>query len=245
MATLTGKTLIITGASMGIGRALALELAGVGVNLILNARHVPALEKTAVACEARGTQARPVPGNAAKAGTAAALLRQAQDLGDFYGFIHAAGVLNPGPLLWELSPRKFKEVWESHVLAAYQLIRAAVPVLLEQGEGLAVFFGSGAADSYIPGIGAYCVAKAAEEHLARELAAEAPAITSFVFRPDATETRMQRQARKSAGGGAENLQRLFGGYKNRGLLAAPEEEARALAEILMDRPQRFHGRIAD
>jgi NAD(P)-dependent dehydrogenase (short-subunit alcohol dehydrogenase family) len=245
MSELRGKTLIITGASMGIGRALALELADLGVKLVLNARHAPALEETAAAGAALGVEVRALAGNAAAAKTATALVDQAKALGGFYGFIHAAGVLNPGPLLWEMSPQQFQEVLDSHVTAAYQLVRAAVPELLKQGEGLAVFFGSGAAESLIPGIGAYCVAKAAEEHLARELAAEASAITSFVFRPDATETRMQRQARKSTGGGAGNLHRIFGGYKDRGLLATPAEEARSLIQILLNQPRRFHGKIVD
>ncbi len=143
MAELTGKTLIITGASLGIGRALALELAGLGVNLVLNARHTPALEAAAAACAAQGIKVSPVAGNAANPGTATELVNQATALGSFYGFIHAAGVLNPGPLLWELSERKFQEILDSHVTAAYQLIRAAVPALLQHGEGLAVFFGSG------------------------------------------------------------------------------------------------------
>jgi NAD(P)-dependent dehydrogenase (short-subunit alcohol dehydrogenase family) len=245
VAELTGKTLIITGASLGIGRAVTLELAGMGVNLVLNARHAPALEETATACAALGVAVSPVAGNAADPEIAAELVNQARAFSRFYGFIHAAGILNPGPLLWELSPRQFQEVLESHVTAAYQLIRAAVPELLKQGEGLAVFFGSGAAESFIPGIGAYCVAKAAEEHLARELAVEAPMINSFVFRPNATETRMQRQAREATGGGAENLHRIFKGYKDRGGLSTPEAEARTLARILINHSRRFHGAVAD
>ena len=118
MAELTGKTLIITGASLGIGRALALELAGLGVNLVLNARHAPALKEAAAQCAALGIKVRPVAGNAAQSRTAKELVNQATALGSFYGFIHAAGVLNPGPLLWELSERKFQEVLESHVSAA-------------------------------------------------------------------------------------------------------------------------------
>ena len=109
MAELAGKTLIITGASLGIGRALALELAGLGVNLVLNARHPAPLEEAAAATASLGVLVAPVAGNAAAAGTAAALVAQAKGLGGFYGFIHAAGIVNPGPLLWELSPREFRE----------------------------------------------------------------------------------------------------------------------------------------
>ena len=164
-----GKTLIITGASRGIGRALALELAGQGVNLVINARHRPFLAETAAKCEGLGANVAQVAGNAASSRVADAMVAAALEMGSFYGFIHAAGVLHPGPFLWELSPDHFTEVLESHVVAAYQLVRAAVPHLLKQGEGLAVFFGSHAAVSNLPGIGVYNVAKAAEEHLARQL----------------------------------------------------------------------------
>jgi NAD(P)-dependent dehydrogenase (short-subunit alcohol dehydrogenase family) len=244
MTELSGKTLIVTGGSLGIGRAVALELAGLGVNLVVNARHAPALEEAAAACRALGVKAQPVAGNAAAPETVAALMARAKDLGAFYGFMHAAGIVNPGPLLWELSPREFQEELDSHLTAAFQLIRAAVPEMIRQGEGLAVFFGSGAADAFIPGLGTYGAAKAAEEHLARQLAAEAPQITSFVFRPTATETRMQRQTRAAVGGGAETIHQIFRGYQARGQLSTPEQEARKLVKILTNRPRRFQGKIA-
>jgi NAD(P)-dependent dehydrogenase (short-subunit alcohol dehydrogenase family) len=240
---LKGITLIITGASLGIGRALALELAGLGVNLVLNARHQPVLAEAAAECEKLGIRAEQVQGNAATAGVAADMVAKAQEMGSFHGFIHAAGVLHPGPFLWELSPKEFKEVLESHVVAAYQLTRAAVPTLLKQGRGLAVFFGSHAAVSNLPGIGAYNVAKAAEEHLARQVAQEAPQIVTFVFRPGVTETRMQEQAREAHGGASDIVQQHFRDYKQRGALESPRDAARRLVRYLMDNPRRHHGSI--
>jgi NAD(P)-dependent dehydrogenase (short-subunit alcohol dehydrogenase family) len=234
MTDLSGKTLIITGASMGMGRAVALLLAREhGVNLALNARHTGPLEEVAAACRESGVKVRAVAGSAARSKVAAAMVAAALELDNFYGFIHAAGVLRPGPLLWELSPAHFKEVLDSHVTAAYQLIRQAVPELLKKGKGLAVFFGSGAVASNLPGIGAYSVVKAAEEHLARQLAAEAPQIISLVFRPGVVETRMQRQAREARGGAAAILHRHFRAYKEEGALISPEEAARRLVNILM------------
>jgi len=56
---------------------------------------------------------------------------------------------------------------------------------------------------------------------------------------------MQQQARTSSGGGAENLHRRFGGYKDRGELSTPEAEARALVRMLINDPRRLHGKIAD
>lgn len=154
MAEIKGKTLIITGASMGIGRALALELARWGVNLVINARHPEPLAQVARECEALGVKVRQVRGDAAEPHTAIQMVKEAQDVGHFYGFIHVAGVLHPGPLLWELRPEHFREILDSHVTAGFQLTHAAVPELLRQGEGLAVFFGSYAADSNLVGIGA-------------------------------------------------------------------------------------------
>jgi NAD(P)-dependent dehydrogenase (short-subunit alcohol dehydrogenase family) len=240
---LQGKTLIITGASLGIGRALALELAAHGVNLVLNARHQSSLAKAAAECASLGAKVKQIQGNAAAAVVAEAMVATALEIGEFYGFIHAAGVLHPGPLLWELSPQQFQEVLESHVVAAYQLIQAAVPPLLRQGEGLAVFFGSHAAVSNLPGIGVYNVAKAAEEHLARQLSQEAPQIVSFIFRPGVTETRMQEQAREAGGGAADIVQRHFRAYQQEGTLESPTDAARRLLKYLTDDPRRYHGRI--
>src|SRR5512147_48957 len=105
MTELFGKTLIITGASLGMGCALALLLAREhGVNLVLNARHAAPLEEVAAACSAAGVELRTVAGSAARAAVAKQLVAEALKVGNFYGFIHAAGVLRPGPLLWELTP---------------------------------------------------------------------------------------------------------------------------------------------
>jgi NAD(P)-dependent dehydrogenase (short-subunit alcohol dehydrogenase family) len=238
-----GKTLIITGASLGIGRALSLELAGLGVNLVLNARHQPDLAAAAAECARLGVKVEQIQGNAAAAEVAEAMVAKALEMANFHGFIHAAGVLHPGPFLWELPPGQFREVLESHVVAAYQLVRAAVPPLLKQGEGLAVFFGSHAAVSNLPGLGVYNVAKAAEEHLSRQLAQEAPQIVSFVFRPGVTETRMQEQARQAVGGAADIVQPHFQAYQRQGALDSPTDAARRLVKFLMDNPRRLHGRI--
>ena len=244
MIELRDKTLILTGASRGIGRALALNLAGAGVHLVLNARGASALDDVATRCEASGARVIPVAGSAADSRVASKLVSAALDLGDFYGFIQVAGMLYPGPLLWELTGEQFGEIFEASVLASYQIMHFAVPELRRLGRGIAVFFGSGAAEKVIPGIAAYCGAKAAEEHLARQLAAEAPEITTFIFRPGVVETRMQEEARTAEGGAAEGLRRTFLEFKNKGELISPEEAARSLVRILTGDPRHFQGKVA-
>jgi len=245
MTSLRNKTLVLTGASRGIGRALALELAKEGVHLVLGARSAEPLTETSAQCRKLGVKAVCISGDVSSSNVAQELVQVAIEFGDFYGFIHAAGVLAPGPAVWELNKRRFKEVMDASVTAAHQLIRHAVPSLLWRGEGLAVFFGSGAADRAQPGIGAYCAAKAAEEHLARQLAAEAPPITTVIWRPGIVETQMQVQARECKGASAEQLKSVFQPWKKKGMLMTPEESARGLVEFLKGNPERYNGKVAD
>ena len=108
MSELKGKTLILTGASRGIGRALALQLAEAGVNLVLNARDAALLNEVASDCRNLGVRAIALSGSAADSTTASKLVDAALDLGHFHGFIQVAGVLHPGPFLWELSEARFR-----------------------------------------------------------------------------------------------------------------------------------------
>ncbi len=237
------KTLILTGASRGIGRALALELAHAGYDLVLNARSEGPLKEVAEEVRALGARAEAVVGSAGRAQVAEELVKKAEGLGEFYGYIHNAGVLHPGPFLYEMAEGLFLEVLEANLIAGYQLARFAYPLLRKRGEGVAVYVGSGAAESNLPGIGAYGVAKAAEEHLARQLAAEVPEIPCFVYRPGVVETEMQRQAREAQGSAAPVLHQVFRGYKEEGRLLSPKEAAEALVRLL-PRARQFHGKIA-
>lgn len=245
MTSLRNKTLVLTGASRGIGRALALELAGGGVNLVLGARSEAELKTTCAECRKLGVKAAAISGDVSSSNVAQELVSVGIEFGNFYGFIHAAGVLAPGPAVWELTKTRFKEVMDASVTAAHQLIRHAVPHLLWRSEGLAVFFGSGAAERAQPGIGAYCAAKAAEEHLARQLAAEAPPVTTIIWRPGIVETQMQVQARNSEGHSAEQLQSVFRPWKEDGLLMTAEESARGLVRFLKSDIEKFSGKVAD
>ncbi|QJT09154.1 SDR family NAD(P)-dependent oxidoreductase [Oceanidesulfovibrio marinus] len=244
MSVPSNKTVILTGASRGIGRAVAHALSQRGVRLVLNARGEDRLRETAEGCT--GADARIVAGNAASASIAQKLVDEARDMGSFAGFIHAAGVLHPGPLLNEIEEHAFREVLDASLTAAYQLVRFAVPVLEGTAHygaerGIAVFFGSGAAEIAQPGIAAYCIAKAAEEHLMRQLAAESDGVYTFAYRPGVVETRMQQQARSAEGGAADTLRKTFQSWKDEGRLIEPEESAQGLLKFI-EQADRLHGR---
>ncbi len=124
------------------------------------------------------------------------------------------------------------------------MVRAAFPKLIESGGGIAVFFGSGAAERVIPGMGVYCAAKAAEEHLVRQLAVEAPQVVSLVFRPGVVDTPMVQSVFRAGGKAADRLREEFSAFERNGEILSPEVPARALGSILKNDPRRFHGKIA-
>lgn len=240
---LSGQTLILTGASRGIGKALALELARNGSNLILNARSQEALEAVAQQCQSLGVQAKAIVGDAAQDQTVQFMVKAAKVIGNFAGFIHNAAVLHSGPFVTELEEPLFDELLNINIKASYLLARYAYPNLLRGGSGVAVFLGSGSAEVNFPGSGVYGAVKAAEEYLAKQLALEHPQIICFAYRPGMVDTDMQAVHRNAQGSGGPMLRERFGGYYQRGELASSEEVAQTLVKALLNNPQQYHGRI--
>ncbi|MDX2004053.1 MAG: SDR family oxidoreductase [Meiothermus sp.] len=241
---LRGKTFIVTGASRGLGEALAKELGRAGANLVIGARNKAALEFVQAEVRELGVGCEAVAGSSASAEVAEGLVKAAVVLGGFAGFVHNAGIVHPGPLVFELAEAAYHEVVESNLTGGYQLARFAYPQLMRQGEGVAVFVGSGLAEHHLPGTGLHGAAKAAEEYLARQLALEAPEITCWVYRPGLVETEMQRQLREAEGGGGEATRALYRAYQRQGQVLTPEQSAAALVRLLEADPRRFHGGIA-
>ncbi|GAB7082041.1 SDR family NAD(P)-dependent oxidoreductase [Megalodesulfovibrio paquesii] len=235
MSCPTNKTIVLTGASHGIGRALADALAMQGANLVLNARSKAPLKEAKKTLEAGyKIKVAVVEGDAAKARTVRACMEAATALGGFNGVVHAAGVLHPGPTLWELDERRYDEVVGASCKAAWQLARAAYPLLMRQEGSFFVVFGSGAASIAMPGIGLYCAAKAFEEHLMRQLAAETDKVTCFAYQPGKVETRMQQQAREAVGGAAERVHAVFRPWKEDKVLLSAQASAAWLARLLCE-----------
>lgn len=250
MSFLANKTVIVTGASSGVGRAAAQELAERGARLVLSARAVDPLKAALEACANASHEAgfpgdhAMIAGSVAKAKVAESLVATAMNMGAFTGLIHAAGVLAPGPALWELDPDRFQDVFDASVHGAWMLIHTAMPALSHVENSFAVFLGSGAAEITQPGIAAYCAAKAAEEHMVRQLAVELPQVASMVYRPGIVDTPMQAKARASTGEMADKVSAVFSAWHERGELLTPQESACALATLIEGGVRRFHGGIA-
>jgi NAD(P)-dependent dehydrogenase (short-subunit alcohol dehydrogenase family) len=183
---------VVTGASMGLGRALATGLADAGWRLVLDARGGAALEEVRSAI---GRSAVAIPEDVTDPTHRAALVEAADRLGGADLLVHNAGILGPSPQpeLADYPLAALREVYEVNVIAPLALTQLALPGLRERGGAVVTITSDAAVEPY-PGWGGYGSAKAAVEQLSRVLAAEQPAVPVWVVDPGDLRTRMHQQA---------------------------------------------------
>ncbi|HEX3789790.1 MAG TPA: SDR family oxidoreductase [Pseudonocardiaceae bacterium] len=183
---------IITGASRGLGEAVATGLAGAGWQLVVDGRDADALTEAATRI---GGRVRTVVGDVTDPGHRAALLAAATELGGPDLLVNNAGILGPSPqpALADYPLAVLREVYEVNLLAPLALVQLALPTLRERG-GSVVNVTSDAAVEPYEGWGGYGSAKAAVEQLSRILAAEEPTVRVWAVDPGDLRTRMHQQA---------------------------------------------------
>jgi len=190
-------TAIITGASRGLGHALARALAHEGWNLVLDARGAEALRDAAAALTpAAGGEVRSIPGDVADSGHRRELVDTAVALGGVDLLVNNASLLGPSP-----QPRlaaypldAFQAVYDVNVTAALGLVQLALPVLLQSPQGAVLNVTSDAGVEAYEGWGGYGSSKAALEHLSKVLAAEHPELRVWWVDPGDMRTQMHQEA---------------------------------------------------
>ncbi|GGC74323.1 SDR family NAD(P)-dependent oxidoreductase [Chelatococcus reniformis] len=196
-APMAGRVALVTGASRGIGRALAVALAGEGAHVIALARTVGALEELDDEIRAAGSTATLVPADLADV---EALDRLGLAIHERWGKLDAmvanAGALGPITPLGHVEPKAFDDIMAINVTATYRLIRSMDPLLRASDAGRAMFMSSGAVHNCRAYWGPYSASKAAVEALARTYAAETltTAIRVSIVNPGPLRTRMRAAA---------------------------------------------------
>ncbi|WP_299626624.1 SDR family NAD(P)-dependent oxidoreductase [Pelagibius sp.] len=171
---LAGRIAVVTGASRGIGAAVAKRFAAEGSQLVLIARTVGGLEELDDEIRAAGgLQPVLVPHDLRDFD---GLDRLGASLNERFGkldiLVGNAGILGPLTPVGHIPPEAWQEVMDINVTANYRLIRSLDPLLRLSDAGRAVFVTSGAASGRMAYWGPYAISKAALEALVRSYAAE-------------------------------------------------------------------------
>ena len=173
MKKLVGRVALITGASRGIGAAVAKRFAAEGAHVVLVARTVGGLEEVDDAVQALGGTATLAPFDLKDRDAidrlGAALYERYGKLDILVGNAAQLGVLSP---LGHIEPAVWDEVMAVNVTANWRLIRSMDPLLRASDAGRAIFVTSGVASGVFPYLGAYATSKAALEMMVRTYAGE-------------------------------------------------------------------------
>jgi NAD(P)-dependent dehydrogenase (short-subunit alcohol dehydrogenase family) len=167
---LSGRTTVVTGASSGIGRAVAEAMAEVGANLVLIGRDEKRLRETVDAVKERGGEAEPVAVELTADDAASTIVEVAMKrFGALNILVNCAGIFEPQP--FETQPlESFDRQMAVNVRAPFALTQAALPHL--RPDGAVVNISSIAGYAGFPQSAAYCATKGAVELMTRALATE-------------------------------------------------------------------------
>ena len=228
-----GKTALVTGASRGLGYALADLLARRGANLVIAARHLDELEAAkreleshadvvAIAADVSENAEDVVAAGIKRFATIDILINNASELGP-----------SPMPMLADLPWQAMERILRVNVTAALHLTQLVLPGMRSRGAGTIVNISSDAGANAYPGWGGYGASKAALEHMSRVLAAEldGSGIRILTIDPGDMDTQMHRDAIPDA---------------DPSELRDPADSARALLRAIATMKERYERvRLAD
>ena len=197
MSELSGKTIMITGASRGIGAAAARAFAAEGANVVLLARSRESLVELAGEI---GDQALAVPCDVSRYWEVEAAVSAAEEtFGGLDVLINNAGVIEPISHLAEADPDAWSHVIDINLKGVFYGMRAAMPGMMARGGGTILTISSGAAHNALEGWSHYCTSKAGAAMLtmcAHKEGAE-NGIRAMGLSPGTVATEMQREIKSS------------------------------------------------
>ena len=236
MGRLQGKSVIVTGASRGIGAAAAAAMAAEGALLTLLARSADDLATLATRLRQDGAAVEAMTCDVADFGQMAAAVARAQEVfGRIDGLVNNAGVIEPiGPLA-TADPTAWAHSIDVNFKGVFHGMRAVLPAMRSQGGGVIVNLGSGAAHNPLEGWSQYCASKAATHMLTRcaNLENRGRGVRVYSLSPGTVATDMQRVIRASGINPVSQMD--FASH------APPEAPARALVWLMTEDAAEFAG----
>lgn len=170
---LTGKTAVVTGASRGIGRAIAERLAEHGARVVVSSRKLPACEEVVGAIRERGGEAVAIACNISAKEDLAALVDRAHAAFGGIDVLVCNAAVNPhyGPSQ-SIPDSAFDKVMSSNIRSNHWLCQLVIPEMAERKDGAVVIVSSIGGLKGTTTLGAYAISKAADMQMVRNLAVE-------------------------------------------------------------------------
>jgi len=170
---LTGKVAVVTGSSKGIGKSIALHLALQGARVVVSSRKAPVCEEAAAEIRAAGGDATVIPCNISDKAQVERLIAETRKQLGPVDILVCNAASNPyyGPNE-KLPDDVFMKVMQNNILSNMWLINNCLPDMRAKKDGSIVIVSSIGGVRASTVIGAYCISKAADMQMARNLAAE-------------------------------------------------------------------------
>jgi NAD(P)-dependent dehydrogenase (short-subunit alcohol dehydrogenase family) len=225
------RTALVTGATSGIGQAVAFALADQGFDVVVHGRDAGRGAETVKAIEDRGGRARFVGADLSQPADVAGLVVEA---GQVDVLINNAGFSWFGPTD-QLDDATFDRLFAANVRGAYQLVAALAPAMAKRGSGSIVSVDSMAGRIGLPGAAAYGATKAALTAMSRSWAAE--------YSPQGVRVNTVAPGPAYTGGAEEDLISDLGATTLLGRAAQPEEIAEVIAFLASDKASYITGAV--
>ncbi|MGO1119226.1 SDR family NAD(P)-dependent oxidoreductase [Rhodovibrionaceae bacterium A322] len=170
---LSGKVAVVTGSTKGIGRAIAEELAAQGAHVVISSRKKDACEEVARDIQAQGGAATPIACNISKKDELENLVAEVRKSCGPIDILVCNAAVNPffGSFM-DIPDSAFEKVLDVNILANHWLIQMVVPDMIARQDGAIIVVSSIGGFRSSRKIGAYCISKAADMQMVRNLADE-------------------------------------------------------------------------
>jgi NAD(P)-dependent dehydrogenase (short-subunit alcohol dehydrogenase family) len=228
------RVAIVTGASQGIGRVIAVEMARGGDAVVLAARNLDGLNETAAMVEEAGGRPMVVETDVTSEASVGEMVGAVTtEHGRVDVLVNNSGIGGPSGRLWEVDPGEWEATFAVNVFGVFRVTRAVLPLMVRQHSGSVIIVGSISGKRPLFGRSAYTTTKTALIGLTRTLAVEAGAegirvnliSPGFVAGPR-IEWAIQAQA-EARGIGFDEVRTEFEGEAALGRLTEPVDVARA------------------
>lgn len=242
------RVTVVTGASQGIGRAIATEFGKGGDTVVLAARNVAGLEETASEIEGAGGSPMVVETDVTSESSVAAMVESVTARhGRVDVLVNNSGIGGPSGTLWEVDPAEWRSTFEVNVFGIFLMSRAVLPVMIDRGAGSVIIIGSISGKRPLYGRSSYSASKTALIGLTRTLAVEAGSegirvnliSPGFVAGPR-LDWVMEAQA-ESRGIGVSDVKKEFEAESALGRLTEPVDVAQTAVFLASDEAKAITG----